>query len=32
MSDGLKDTPVPVRITEVKVWETDIQSASYRPK
>ena len=32
MSVGLKDTPVPVRITEVKVWETDIQSASYRPK
>jgi 6-pyruvoyltetrahydropterin/6-carboxytetrahydropterin synthase len=32
MSAGLKDTPVPVRITEVKVWETEIQSASYRPK
>ncbi len=32
MTTGLADTPVPVRITEVKVWETDIQSASYRPK
>jgi hypothetical protein len=27
----LESTPVPVRITEVRVWETDIQSASYRP-
>ena len=31
MSTGLAATPVPVRIREVKVWETDIQSASYRP-
>ncbi len=23
--------PVPVRVREVKVWETDIQSATYRP-
>ena len=30
MTSGLK-TPVPVRILEVKVWETDIQSATYRP-
>ncbi len=32
MSRGLGNTPVPVRIREVKVWETEIQSASYRPK
>ena len=31
MSTGLAATPVPVRIREVKIWETDIQSASYRP-
>jgi 6-pyruvoyltetrahydropterin/6-carboxytetrahydropterin synthase len=31
MADGLKAAPVPVRIREVKVWETDIQSATYRP-
>jgi 6-pyruvoyltetrahydropterin/6-carboxytetrahydropterin synthase len=31
MSTGLAATPVPVRIREVKVWETDIQSATYRP-
>ena len=31
MTEGLSDTPVPVRITEVKIWETDIQSAAYRP-
>ena len=31
MASGLKNTPVPVRILEVKVWETDIQSATYRP-
>ena len=31
MTSGLANTPVPVRISEVKVWETDIQSASYRP-
>jgi len=30
MTGGL-NTPVPVRILEVKVWETDIQSATYRP-
>ena len=26
----LKDTPVSIRLREVKVWETDIQSATYR--
>jgi 6-pyruvoyltetrahydropterin/6-carboxytetrahydropterin synthase len=31
MTSGLWDTPVPVRILEVKVWETEIQSATYRP-
>jgi 6-pyruvoyltetrahydropterin/6-carboxytetrahydropterin synthase len=31
MIEGLKDTPVPVTVTEVKIWETDIQSATYRP-
>ena len=31
MSTGLAATPVPVRIREVKIWETDIQSATYRP-
>ncbi len=31
VSAGLKDVPVPVRVREVKVWETDIQSATYRP-
>lgn len=31
MSAGLEKTAVPVRIREVKIWETDIQSASYRP-
>jgi len=31
MSTGLASTPVPVRIREVKVWETEIQSATYRP-
>lgn len=31
VSEGLKGTtPVPVRVHEVKVWETDIQSATYR--
>jgi 6-pyruvoyltetrahydropterin/6-carboxytetrahydropterin synthase len=24
-------SPVPIRISEVRIWETDIQSASYRP-
>jgi 6-pyruvoyltetrahydropterin/6-carboxytetrahydropterin synthase len=32
MTSGLAGTPVPVRIREVTVWETDIQSATYRPK
>ncbi len=31
MNEGLTATPVPVRIREVKIWETDIQSATYRP-
>ena len=31
MRGGLVNTPVPVRILEVKVWETEIQSATYRP-
>ena len=31
MSEGLAGTPVPVKVTEVKIWETDIQSATYRP-
>jgi 6-pyruvoyltetrahydropterin/6-carboxytetrahydropterin synthase len=31
MAEGLKDVPVPVRVSQVKVWETDIQSATYRP-
>jgi 6-pyruvoyltetrahydropterin/6-carboxytetrahydropterin synthase len=33
MTNGLASTPVPVpvRIREVTVWETDIQSATYRP-
>jgi len=31
MTSGLVNTPVPVRIREVKVWETEIQSATYRP-
>jgi 6-pyruvoyltetrahydropterin/6-carboxytetrahydropterin synthase len=31
LSEGLRETPVPVRIREVKVWETEIQSATYRP-
>src|SRR5689334_7873193 len=31
MTRGLKGTPVPVRILEVKVWETEIQSATFRP-
>jgi 6-pyruvoyltetrahydropterin/6-carboxytetrahydropterin synthase len=31
MRAGLTDTPVPVRISAVKVWETDIQSATYKP-
>ena len=31
MSSGLAANPVPVHIREVRVWETDIQSATYRP-
>jgi 6-pyruvoyltetrahydropterin/6-carboxytetrahydropterin synthase len=31
MSGKLAETPVPVRIREVKIWETEIQSATYRP-
>ena len=32
MTGRLAETPVPVRIREVKIWETEIQSATYRPK
>jgi 6-pyruvoyltetrahydropterin/6-carboxytetrahydropterin synthase len=28
---GMTANPVPVEIREVRVWETDVQSASYRP-
>lgn len=31
MSPGLAGNIVPVRIREVCVWETDVQSATYRP-
>jgi len=31
MTRGLTAAPVQVRVREVKVWETDIQSATYRP-
>jgi len=31
MTGKLADAPVPVRIREVKIWETEIQSATYRP-
>jgi 6-pyruvoyltetrahydropterin/6-carboxytetrahydropterin synthase len=31
LTSGLVANPVPVRVREVKVWETDIQSATYRP-
>ena len=31
MTGKLSKTPVPVRIREVKIWETDIQSATFRP-
>jgi 6-pyruvoyltetrahydropterin/6-carboxytetrahydropterin synthase len=31
MTGSLANTPAPVRILEVKIWETDIQSATYRP-
>jgi 6-pyruvoyltetrahydropterin/6-carboxytetrahydropterin synthase len=31
ITSGLISNPVPVRVREVKVWETDIQSATFRP-
>ena len=31
LTGKLTETPVPVRIREVKIWETEIQSATYRP-
>jgi 6-pyruvoyltetrahydropterin/6-carboxytetrahydropterin synthase len=31
LNGKLAEAPVPVRIREVKIWETEIQSASYRP-
>ena len=31
LTKTLAAAPVPVRISEVRVWETDIQSASFRP-
>jgi 6-pyruvoyltetrahydropterin/6-carboxytetrahydropterin synthase len=31
LRSGLSVNPVPVEIREVRVWETDIQSACYRP-
>ncbi len=31
MTGDMDKNPVPIRIREVKVWETDIQSATYRP-
>jgi 6-pyruvoyltetrahydropterin/6-carboxytetrahydropterin synthase len=31
ISQHLVSNPVPARIREVRVWETDIQSATYRP-
>jgi 6-pyruvoyltetrahydropterin/6-carboxytetrahydropterin synthase len=31
LNGKLVGTPVPVRIREVKIWETEIQSATYRP-
>ncbi len=31
MAEGLRAMPMPVRVTEVKIWETAIQSATYRP-
>jgi 6-pyruvoyltetrahydropterin/6-carboxytetrahydropterin synthase len=31
MKERMQDVPVAVRIREVKVWETDIQCATYRP-
>jgi 6-pyruvoyltetrahydropterin/6-carboxytetrahydropterin synthase len=32
LTGKLSETPVPVRIREVKIWETEIQSATYRPQ
>jgi len=32
LAQGLETTPVPVHVQSVRVWETDIQSATYRPK
>jgi 6-pyruvoyltetrahydropterin/6-carboxytetrahydropterin synthase len=31
LSRRLTENPVPVHISEVRIWETDIQSAAYRP-
>jgi len=31
LTSGLVSNPVPVRVREVKVWETEIQSATFRP-
>ncbi len=31
LTGKLTNTPVPVRIREIKIWETDVQSATYRP-
>ena len=31
MKERMRGVPVAVRIREVKVWETDIQCATYRP-
>jgi 6-pyruvoyltetrahydropterin/6-carboxytetrahydropterin synthase len=31
LNGKLAETPVPVRIREVKIWETEIHSATYRP-
>ena len=31
MTARLAEIPIPVRIREVKIWETEIQSATYRP-
>jgi 6-pyruvoyltetrahydropterin/6-carboxytetrahydropterin synthase len=31
MTGRLAETPVPVRIREVRIWETEVQSATYRP-
>ena len=31
LSRRLTENPVPVHVREVRIWETDIQSAAYRP-